>query len=138
MTVGIGLLLAVVGGVAALAGLTARARVRRLRRSGESAWAMVVPSPVSPVSPGEPASDPPRRNLIQYPLTDGRVIERLCPQPLRKAAGPKAGQKVLVWYDPADPADVLVNGWDGRYSDRVLLLAGLCFIVFGMALAFSH
>jgi hypothetical protein len=33
--------------VAALAGMTARGRVRRLRRSGRSAWAMVVPAPAA-------------------------------------------------------------------------------------------
>jgi hypothetical protein len=43
MAVGIGLWFAFAGLVAALAGLTARGRVRRLRRSGRSAWAMVVP-----------------------------------------------------------------------------------------------
>ncbi len=126
----IGLVFAFVGGVAALAGLTARGRVRRLRRSGRSAWAMVVPAPRDAGSP--------RRNLVQYPLEDGRVIERLCPQPIRKAATPAAGQKVLVWYDPADPTDVLVNGWDGRYGNLAFLAVGLFFIVFGMGMAFGH
>jgi hypothetical protein len=131
----IGFWFAAVGFVAALAGLTARRRVLRLRRSGQSAWAMVVPSPVAV---GESASGSPRRSLIQYPLSDGRVIERLCPQPVRKAASPMPGQKVLVWYDPADPADVLVNGWDGRYADRAFLAVGLFFIVFGTGIAFGH
>jgi hypothetical protein len=84
----IGFWFAVVGGVAALAGLTARRRVARLRRTGEPAWAMVVPSRVSP---GELAGGSPRRNLIQYSLTDGRVIERLCPRPVRRAAWPAVG-----------------------------------------------
>jgi hypothetical protein len=131
----IGFWFAVVGGVAALAGLTARRRVVRLRRSGQPAWAMVVPSPVSP---GELADGSPRRNLIQYSLTDGRVIERLCPRPARRAAGPAAGQRVPVWYDPADPTDVVVNGWDGRYSDLAFLAVGGFFIVFGMGIAFGH
>jgi hypothetical protein len=130
MPVVIGLCFAFPGFVAALAGLTARSRVRRLRRAGRSAWAMVVPAPRDAESPA--------RNLIQYPLDDGRVIERLCPRPVRKAAAPAAGQKLLVWYDPADPTDVLVNGWDGRFSDLVFLAVGLSFIVFGMALAFGH
>jgi hypothetical protein len=125
----VGLVFAFAGGVAALAGLTARGRVRRLRRSGRAAWAMVVPAPRDAESP--------RRNLIQYPLDDGRVIERLCP-PVRKAVAPVAGQKVPVWYDPADPTDVLVNGWDGRYSDLAFLAVGVFFIVFGMGMAFGH
>jgi hypothetical protein len=131
----VGLVRVCAGGVAALAGTTARHRVRRLRRTGQSAWAMVVPLPLSA---GDAAEGLARRNVIQYALADGRVIERLCPRPIRKAAAPVSGQKVLVWYDPADPADVLVNGWDGRFSDRALLAAGLLFIVLGMAVAFSH
>jgi hypothetical protein len=76
--------------------------------------------------------------LIQYSLTDGRVIERLCPRPVRRAAWPAVGQRVPVWYDPADPTDVLVNGWDGRYSDLAFLAVGVFFIVFGMGIAFGH
>jgi hypothetical protein len=55
MGVVIGLCFAFAGSVAAL---TARGRVRRLRRIGRSAWAMIVPAPRDPESP--------RRNLIQY------------------------------------------------------------------------
>ena len=130
MAVVIGLWFAAPGFVAALSGLTARGRVRRLRRSGRSAWAMVVPAPID--------ADAPRRNLIQYPLEDGRVIERLCPLPVRKATAPVAGQRLLVWYDPADPTDVLVNGWDGRYQDLVFLAVGVSFLVFGVSIAFGH
>ncbi len=130
MAIVLGLCFAFAGFVAALAGLTARSRVRRLRRAGRSAWAMVVPAPRDEGSP--------RRNLIQYPLEDGRVLERLCPHPVRKAAAPAAGQKILVWYDPADPTDVLVNGWDGRVGDLAFLAVGLFFIVFGMGMAFGH
>jgi len=132
MAIVVGLVLAFAGGVAALAGLTARRRARRLRRSGEPAWAMVVPSPVSADEDG-----PARRHLIQFSLADGRVIERLCPQPVREAASPAAGQRVPIWCDPADPTDVLVNGWDGRFGDRAFLAVGLAFIILGMALAFG-
>lgn len=135
MTVVIGLCLAFAGGVAALAGLTARRRVLRLRRSGEPAWAMVVPSSAVP---DEPASRSPRRNLIQYPLADGRVIEQPCPRPIRKAAWPAVGQKVPVWYDRTDPTDVLINGWDGRYADRAFLAVGVVFIASGLGIAFGH
>ena len=133
VVIGFGLVLVFAGGMAALAGVTARSRVRRLHRSGRTALAMVVPSPIPA---GEGGSV--HRNLIQYPLEDGQVIERLCPRPIRKAGSPAVGQSVPIWYDPADPTDVLVNGWDGRFADRVFLAVGLCFIVFGMAVAFSH
>ena len=136
MNVVIGIWFAVAGGVAVLTGLTARDRVRRLRRAGERTWAMVVLAPAG--DPDEPASGSSRRILIQYPLADGRVIERLCPRPLRRSAAPAAGQKVPIWYDPADPTDVLVNGWDGRYSDRMLLGAGLFFLLLGLAALFGH
>jgi hypothetical protein len=135
MAVVVGLVLVFAGGVAALAGATARRRVRRLRRRGRPAWAKVVPSPATA---DEPATGPTRRNLIQFPLADGRVIERLCPRPIRKAASPVVGETVPVWYDPADPTDVLVNGWDGRFGDRAFLLVGLSFVVFGLAVAFAH
>jgi hypothetical protein len=130
----IGFWFAVVGGIAALAGLTARRRVVRLRRTGQSAWGLIVPSPV----PLGEADGWPRHNLIQYSLTDGRVIERICPRPVRKTASPAVGERVHVWYDPADPTDVLVNGWDGRFSDLAFLAVGVFFIVFGLGIAFSH
>jgi hypothetical protein len=60
------------------------------------------------------------------------------PQPIRKAAAPATGQKVLVLYDPADPTDVLVNGWDGRYGNLAFLAAGMFFIVFGIGMALGH
>ena len=47
-------------------------------------------------------------------------------------------QRLLVWYDPADPTDVLVNGWDGRYQDLVFLAVGVSFLVFGVSIAFGH
>jgi hypothetical protein len=130
----IGFWFAVVGGIATLAGLTARRRVVRLRRSGQSAWGMIVPSPVNL---GE-ADGWPRRNLVQYSLTDGRVLERICPRPVRRAGSSAVGERVHVWYDPADPTDVLVNGWDGRYSDLAFLTVGVFFIVFGLGIAFGH
>ncbi len=80
--------------------------------------------------PGPRDAESPRRNLIQYPLEDGRVIERLCPLPIRKAAAPAAGQKVPVWYDPAD---ALVNGWDGRYGNLAFLAVGVAFLAVGVA-----
>src|ERR1700683_472884 len=126
MAIGIGLWFASAVFVGPRAGLTARGRVRRLRRSGRSAWAMVVPAPMD--------VDAPRRNLIQYPLEDGRVIERLCPRPIRKGTAPSAGQRVLVWYDPADPTDVLVNGWDGRYGNLAFLAVGGFFLAFGLGI----
>jgi hypothetical protein len=66
------------------------------------------------------------------------VIEQFCPRPLRNASAPRVGQQVPVWYNPADPSDVLVNGWDGRYSDLAFLAVGVFFIVLGLGVAFGH
>ena len=73
--------------------------------------------------------------MIQYALADGQVIERISPQPARKAAALRPGQQVLVWYDPADPQDVLVYGREGRIANRLFLAAGLLFILIGAGFA---
>jgi len=52
--------------------------------------------------------------LIQYTLTDGRVVERIFPEPARKASSLHPGQKVLVWHNPEDPQEILVCGREGR------------------------
>jgi hypothetical protein len=130
MAVEIGIWLAAVGGLAALAGLTGMRRVRRLRRSGSTVWAMVVPSPVT-------ADASPGRTRIQYELTDGRVIERICPQPARRSASLRPGQKVLIWYDPADPEEIVVAGRDGLGADRVFVATGVLFLLLGAAVAGS-
>jgi hypothetical protein len=63
--------------------------------------------------------------MIQYALTDGQVVERLSPVPASKAAALRPGQRVLVWYDPADPHDVLVDGREGRLADRPFVADGI-------------
>jgi hypothetical protein len=128
MAIVIGVWFGLAGGVAVLAGLSAMGRARRLRRSGLSAWATAVPAPPS-------ASQPARRTMLQYALADGQVMERLSPQPARRAASLQPGQRVLVWYDAADPDDVLVYGRDGRLADRAFVAAGLLVILAGAAIA---
>ena len=49
------------------------------------------------------------------------------------------GQKVLVWYDPNDPDDVLVYGRWGRAADRAFVTAGMLFVLIAAAVAtFGH
>jgi len=129
-----GIWAAVAGGVAALAGLSGLRRVRRLRRDGVTAWALAVPAP-GPAG-GQPAG-PDGRLRLRYTLADGRVVERIGPAPRRKPATPRPGDKVLIWYNPADPDDVLVYGHWGRSSDRVFLTTGLLLIAAGTAIAMS-
>ena len=131
----IGILVAVPGGLAVLAGATAMHRVRRLRRAGVATWALTL----APATPGDwQSAGTPHELLIQYTLTDGRVFERTT----LAAAGRKApltpGQKVLVWYDPQDPGDILVYGRWGRFADRAFVAVGTLFVLIGGWLALFH
>lgn len=132
MLIVFGIWVAVAGGIAALAGLAGLHRVRRLRRDGVTAWALAMPGPAP--AGGEPA-DPDGRLRLRYTLADGRVVERPGPVPGRKSGSPRPGEKILIWYDPADPADVLVYGRWGRAVDRAFLTAGLLLIVAGLVIA---
>jgi len=134
MLIVIGVWFALAGGVAALAGLTGMRRARRLRRGGSPVWAVVLPGPVSmDEGPGEP----PGRTVIQYMLADGRVVERVSPGSARQAAKLRPGQRVLVWYDPDDPSEVLVYGREGRAADLAFVIAGALFIALGAGIAAS-
>jgi hypothetical protein len=64
--------------------------------------------------------------LLQYRLPDGAVMER----PASRLA---PGGTVLVWYDPADPGDILVLGRDGRLN-AAFLAVGILFILLGAAI----
>jgi Protein of unknown function (DUF3592) len=131
MAVVTGVWFAVVGGLAALAGLSGMHRVRRLRRTGVATWAMIV---APPPAMGQQDDVSPRQALLQYTLADGRQVERVTSGLRRKSASLRPGQKVLVWYDPADPDDVLVYGRWGRSADRVFVAVGALFIVIGAGL----
>jgi hypothetical protein len=73
---------------------------------------------------------------MRYGLADGRVMESFCPEAVWKAALLRPGHKVLVWYDPADPQDVLIHGGrGGRVVDSAFVAVGALFIFIGTALA---
>jgi Protein of unknown function (DUF3592) len=128
----IGILVAVPGGLAVLAGATAMHRVRRLRRVGVTTWALAL----APATSGDwQATGTPRELLIQYTLADGRVFERTTLAAAGRKASLTPGQKVLVWYDPEDPDDVLCYGRWGRFADRALVAAGTLAILIGGWLA---
>jgi hypothetical protein len=121
MQIVIGVWVGLAGILACLAGLSSMRRVSRLRRSGTTAWAMVVRSTE-------------HRTAVQFTLDDGRVVEQPCAEPTRGRAL-KAGQKILVWYDPADPADVLVFGRYSRRADRLFVAGGLLLVAIGTTIA---
>jgi len=52
-----------------------------------------------------------------------------------KAARLQAGQKVLVWYDPEDPGDILVYGRWGRAGDWIFIATGALLVLTGLILA---
>lgn len=114
-----GIWLALSGVVPALAGLTALCRARRLRRRGVQVWAAAVPDS----SPGGE-----RGTALQYRLPDGRTLEKLG---AGKTAALLPGERVLIWYDPADPQDILVRGHDGRVPDLVFVIAGALLVAAG-------
>src|SRR5215472_33050 len=136
MAVAVGVWIALAGALALLVGLSARRRVRRLRDSGVKVWAMAVHHPAMGNSPGpspDPDPDGGDQVTLQYTLDDGRVLER--PVISRRARPLAPGQKILLWYNPDDPADVLVYGRDGRKSDVTFIAVGLACILAGSALA---
>jgi len=126
MSIVIGIWIALAGGLSVLAGLSGLRRVRRLRRNGVKTWAISVPRPLA---------DEEGRVALQYTLADGRVPEKLTPATTGKQAALSPGQSVLIWYDPADPLDILVYGRERRAPDLVFVMAGAAFMLAGTGIA---
>jgi Protein of unknown function (DUF3592) len=110
----IGVWFGLAGALAVVVALAGRARARRLRRDGVKVWGTAVSGT--------------ERTLVRYALPDGMLLERPTRDPLRKSRALLPGQKILVWYDPADPGDSVLFGRDGRVGDRILLFVGLALI----------
>lgn len=119
MATAVGIWMALSGLVPALAGSTALRRVRRLRRYGMRTWATAVPDS----SPGGE-----RGPALQYMLPDGRTIEKLG---VGKTADLLPGERVLIWCDPADPENILVQGHEGRRSDLAFAITGAVLVAAG-------
>jgi hypothetical protein len=126
MSMVFGIWLMVAGAVAVLAGVSGARQAERLRRFGQTAWATVVPAPA-----GEGDDDWPRQRLIQYALADGRILERLAPPRARALPG----AKVLIWYDPAAPDDVLIFGRSAVNSDVLFIGIGVALVLLGAAIS---
>ena len=131
MVIVFGVWLVLAGALALLAGLSGKARVRRLRRHGLTTWGITVTAPVAE----EPQPAGMHRTRVQYRLADGQVLERIVPAAGIKAARLQAGQKVLVWYDPEDPGDILVYGRWGRAADWAFIATGAFLVLTGLWLA---
>jgi Protein of unknown function (DUF3592) len=125
VSIEIAIWLVAVGALAAVVGLTGLRNAQRLREVGRSAWGLVVAGPAD--------SEPPRCAVIQYALPDGRLLQRSCLQPARRSAVMRPGERVLLWYDPADPGEVVVHRRDGHRSDWAFFAVGMAFILLGAA-----
>ena len=120
METAVGTWFALAGIISVIAGLAGIRRIRRLRRDGVQAWAVVVPSNL--VGGGREAA-------LQYTLSDGRVLEK---GSNRRIGALLPGERVLIWYDRADPQDVLVRGREGRALDLVFVTVGAVLVLAGM------
>jgi hypothetical protein len=130
MALVLGAWLAFSGLVPFLVGLASRERSRRLRRDGVKTWAVVV---LAPRQPSDDLTD--RKVALEYSLADGRVMEQPIGVAGRKASALVPGQRVLIWYAPNDPADILVYGRDGQVSDRIFTLLGAALLLAGVLIA---
>jgi Protein of unknown function (DUF3592) len=118
--------MAITGVPAVIVGLFARRRTRQLRRDGVRVWAVAM---------HRPRDDGGQLVTLQYRLADGRVVEESAPPRARRRAPLLPGNKVLIWYDPADPAEILVYGREGRVADMAFVVVGAILALAGTVIA---
>jgi hypothetical protein len=120
----LGIWIALAGMPAALAGLTGLRRARRLRRDGVRAWATVVLH----------SADGERQVALRYTLPDGEALEKPA---AGKAKALLPGERVLIWYDQADPLDVLVSGREKKAADLVFVIVGAVLVAAGAVIGIT-
>lgn len=100
------------GLIALLAGAMDLRWRRHVRAEGVAVFARIVDRPLGP-------DDSPDgyRPILAFTAEDGRAVEVFSPRRVH-------GQAVLVHYDPADPAQVVVYGSRGNV-DVAFVVAGL-------------
>lgn len=126
MAVAVGVWMALTGVPALLVGVFARRRSRQLRRHGLRAWAIAM---------HRPQDEGGKLVTLQYRLANGRVVEESAPPRARRAAPLLPGNKVLIWYNPADPAEILVYGREGRAADLAFVVVGAILALGGTIIA---
>ncbi|MEU5399351.1 hypothetical protein ABZ348_08640 [Streptomyces sp. NPDC005963] len=110
---------AMAGLVVVLAGAHGLRHTRRIVGSCYFALALVKPPPRGALRP-----------LLAYETLDGRVVEIVSPVVLDAAT-----DSVRLWYDPTDPHDVVIDGYQRRGLDRALIAAGVVLLAIGLGLA---
>ena len=121
----LGCVLLLGGLIALLAGVLDLRWRRRMRADGVAVFARIVDRPL-----GSEDSPDGYRPLLAFTTEDGRPVEVFSPRQVR-------GEAVLVHYDPADPAQVVVFGSRARV-DVAFVVAGVLACagaVVGMVLA---
>lgn len=127
MSIAVAVWIGLAGALAALVGATGLRRNRRLRARGVKAWAAATPCG---------AEDGGSRFMsFRYELADGSVMERIRSLPAGKIAALRPGQKVLIWYDPADPEEILVFGRREGVLDAAFLVTGVLVILAAASIA---
>ncbi|WP_370370700.1 DUF3592 domain-containing protein [Catenulispora sp. GP43] len=108
----LGFVLLLGGLIALLAGALELRWRRRVRAEGVAVFARIVDRPLGP----EDSPDG-YRPMLAFTTEDGRAVEVFSPRRV-------TGEAVLVHYDPADPAQVVVFGSRGRV-DVAFVVAGV-------------
>lgn len=112
------------GLVALLAGAYGLRRTRRVAAAGDAVWALVKPAPRGSGRP-----------LLQYETTDGQVLELPSPVPSTRREPLTPGGRVHLFYDPADPREVVLLGRERTGLDRTFIAAGAAVAAVGLILA---
>ncbi|MCP2309228.1 MULTISPECIES: DUF3592 domain-containing protein [Kitasatospora] len=107
------------GLVACLAGLVGLREIRRLRRVGMSTLALVRRR-TRDVKDGSAGPRP----LLQFSTAAGQVVEVFSPVPPSRALPLADGQEVRLRYDPLDPRELLVEGGEREWLERVFVGSG--------------
>ncbi|MFJ8627968.1 DUF3592 domain-containing protein [Kitasatospora sp. NPDC093550] len=118
------------GVVAYLAGVVGLRELRRLRRVGVPASALVRAR-----APGPEDRALPPRPLLQFETADGRVVEVFSPVPSTARHPLPDGGYVPVRYDPADPRQVLVDGRERVGLEYGFLALGVLVVLGSITLA---
>jgi hypothetical protein len=127
--VGLALFAGLGGLVACLAGRAGLREIRRLRRVGMPAQALVRYRAL-----GEDDRVGSPRPLLQFSTVDGRVVEVFSPVPSSRSRRLADGGQVWITYDPADPGQVLVDGRERRWLEYTFLACGAAIALTALAL----